>query len=130
MRKRSQAIAMVLSLGLGFLVATVTLPGQDPLKVAPNNTKLLLENDQVRVFEFRAKPGEREPEHSHPAHVVYVVKGGRAKFTMKDGASVEQEMQAGQAIWGDPTTHTVDILGTSDVHVIAIELKNRPATKQ
>lgn len=130
MRRQSQTIRMALCLCVGFLLATAALPGQDPLKVAPNNTKLLLENDQVRVFEFRAKPGEREPKHSHPAHVIYVVKGGKARFTMADGTSVEQELQAGQAVWGDPVTHTVDVIGTSDVHVIAVELKNQAAKKQ
>lgn len=130
MKKHTQIVRMALCLCAGFLLAVVALPGQDPLKVAPNNTKLLLENDRVRVFEFRAKPGEREPQHSHPAHVIYVVRGGKAKFTMPDGTSVEQELQAGQAVWGDPTTHTVDVIGTSDVHVIAVELKDQPAVKK
>ena len=129
MNRHSQTIRMVLCLSVGFLLATAALPGQDPLQVAHNNTKLLLENDRVRVFEFRAKPGEREPQHSHPAHVVYVVKGGKARFTMPDGSSVERDLQAGQAVWNDAVTHTVDVIGTSDVHVIAVELKS-PAAKK
>jgi quercetin dioxygenase-like cupin family protein len=87
------------------------LGAQDVFQVAPNNARLLLENERVRVFEFSAKPGFKEPQHSHPAHVVYVVKGGKVRFTAPDGSSQEVELQAGQAVWGDPTTHTVEFLG-------------------
>src|SRR5207248_2474521 len=49
---------------------------QDPLKASPQYYKILLENDRVRVLEYRLKPGEKEAMHSHPAGVVYVLSGG------------------------------------------------------
>jgi len=50
---------------------------QDPMTTSPQYYKVLLENDQVRVLEYRLKPGEKEPMHSHPAGVVYVLSGAR-----------------------------------------------------
>ena len=35
--------------------------GQDPVKITPQFYKVLLENDQVRVLEYRIKPGEKKP---------------------------------------------------------------------
>jgi hypothetical protein len=32
---------------------------QDPVKTSPQYYKVLLENDQVRVLEYRLKPGEK-----------------------------------------------------------------------
>ncbi|PYJ67167.1 MAG: hypothetical protein DME76_15800, partial [Verrucomicrobia bacterium] len=53
-----------------FLAIGVTASAQDPVKTSPQYYKVLLENDQVRVLEYRLKPGEKEPTHSHPAGVV------------------------------------------------------------
>lgn len=41
--------------------------GADPVKVAPANFKVRLNNASVRVLEFRAKPGAKFPMHMHPA---------------------------------------------------------------
>jgi len=58
---------------------------QDPVKLSPAMYKVLLDNDQVRVLEFRAKPGQSEPMHSHPAMTVYDISGGRIRLTTPDG---------------------------------------------
>ena len=42
-----------------------------PVTLSPNLYTVLLENDEVRVLEYHAKPGDREPMHCHPAGVVY-----------------------------------------------------------
>ena len=55
--------------------------GQDPVKTSPQFYKVLLENDEVRVLEYRLKPGQKEPIHSHPAGVVYVLSGAALKFS-------------------------------------------------
>lgn len=133
MNKRLAVALVCLGGFLGLLLFATSSPGQDPLKVAPKNIKLLLENDQVRVFQFHAKAGEKEPLHSHPAHVVYVVKGGKVKFIAPDGKPTDVDMKTGQAVWGDPTTHTVEIVGPGEVDVVVVELKGtaaKPAAKQ
>ena len=39
----------------------------DAVKASPNNFKLLLENEYVRVLEYSLKPGEKDAPHTHPA---------------------------------------------------------------
>jgi quercetin dioxygenase-like cupin family protein/ketosteroid isomerase-like protein len=109
-------------------VACTTAYGQDPVTTSPKYYKVLLENDQVRVLEYRLKPGEREPMHSHPAGVVYLLSGARVKFTYPDGKTEEKPAASGETIWREPTTHAVENVGAIETHAIAIDLKSaKPA---
>ena len=96
---------------------------QDPVKLSPNLYKVLLENDQVRVLEFRVKPGDKEPMHSHPAAVVYVFADGKAKATTPDGKSQIIESKAGQTIWSEPVTHAWEYLGPANGRALIVEMK-------
>jgi hypothetical protein len=49
---------------LAFAISSVGTRAQDPVKQSPQYYKVLLENDQVRVLEYRLKPGEKEPMHN------------------------------------------------------------------
>jgi len=104
-------------------VLYTTAHAEDPVKASPQYYKVLLENDQVRVLEYRLKAGEKEPMHSHPAGVVYVLSGAKLKFSYPDGKTEERGAAAGETIWRDPTTHAVENVGDTEAHAIAIDLK-------
>src|SRR6266481_1330718 len=104
-------------------VLWATAHAQDPVKASPQYYKVLLENDQVRVLDYRLKPGEKEPMHSHPAGVVYVLGGATLKFSYPDGRTEEKTAAAGETIWRNPVTHAVENTGNSEAHAIAIDLK-------
>ena len=97
---------------------------QDPVKTSPQYYKVLLENDQVRVLEYRLKAGEQEPMHSHPAGVVYVLSGARLKFSYPDGRTEERAAASGETLWREPTTHAVENIGDTEAHAIAVDLKS------
>ena len=122
----------VFRLTLGTLalccVGVPTARAQDPVQVAPNHFKVLLENDQVRVLDFQAKGGEKIPMHSHPAYLTYDISGsGTMKFTSPDGKTTESENKAGRTTWHQPATHASE--ATAEVHALLVELKTKPATK-
>ena len=98
------------------------MPG-DAVSVAPDLYKLLFENDRVRVLETRYGPGVKSEMHSHPDLVAVALTPAKAKFTLADGHTVDLEFQAGQPIFVDAQDHTVENTGTSDFHVILVELK-------
>ena len=109
---------------MSFLaVLCTTAHAQDPLKTSPQYYKVLLENDQVRVLEYRLKAGEKEPMHSHPAGVVYVLSGAKLKFSYPDGRTEERAATTEETIWHEPTTHAVENVGDTEAHAIAIDLK-------
>ena len=96
---------------------------QDPVKTSPQFYTVLLENEKVRVLEYHLKPGEKEPMHSHPAGVVYVLSGAKLKFTFPDGRTEERSAATGETIWREPVTHAVENVGETEAHAIAIDLK-------
>jgi quercetin dioxygenase-like cupin family protein len=96
---------------------------QDPVTTSPQFYKVLLENDQIRVLEYRLKPGEKEPMHSHPAGVVDVLSGATLKFSYPNGRMEEKKAATGEAIWRDPVTHAVENVGQTEAHAIAIDVK-------
>ncbi len=123
MKTLTHLAAGVLLATLALVVATKTAMAQDQVKVAPNNTKVLLENDRVRVLDVQTKPGEKLAMHSHPAYLVYSLSTSKAKFTSPDGKTTESELKAGAVNWREAETHAVENVGTTDSHVLVIELK-------
>src|SRR6266480_5235343 len=101
----------------------IAASAQDPVKMSPQYYKVLLENDQVRVLEYRLKPGEKEAMHSHPTGVVYVLSGAKLKFSFPDGRTEERAASTGETIWRDPVTHALENVGDTEAHAVAIDLK-------
>src|SRR5947199_7717717 len=104
-------------------VICVAVSAQDPVKTSPQYYKVLLENDQVRMLEYRLRPGEKEPMHSHPAGVVYVLSGATLTFSFPDGRTEDKAAATGETIWRNPVTHAVENTGKTEAHAIAIDLK-------
>jgi predicted ester cyclase/quercetin dioxygenase-like cupin family protein len=92
-------------------------------KVASNNHKVLLENDQVRVRDVWFKPGDKDGRHSHPDTMLYVIKGGKLKFTNPEGKIIIKEANDGQVLWLDSKTHSPENVGDTDLHLLMVEMK-------
>ncbi len=54
------------SIIIAMIVFLEPISAQDPVQVAPNNYKVVFENERVRVLSFHARPGEKWPLHVHP----------------------------------------------------------------
>ncbi|MGH8575229.1 MAG: antibiotic biosynthesis monooxygenase, partial [Gammaproteobacteria bacterium] len=118
------------TLGLGFAVSAClasTARGQDPLPIYPENYKVYLENDRVRVLDFRLKRGAKEESHAHPAHVVYVLTGFKIRFTLPDGRTVIRTTASGDVLFSEAITHASENIGDTDAHGILMELKTPAA---
>ena len=86
-------------------------------------TKLLLENDRVKVMEVRILPKEKMGMHTHPPYIVYTIKGAKLKFTFPNGSSREVETKNGEANFTNGITHAIENIGTTEMVSIDIELK-------
>jgi quercetin dioxygenase-like cupin family protein len=123
MKHLRQASLAVLFLAIVLVFAAGTAQAQDPVKVAPNNFKVLLDNAHVRVLEFHSKVGEKIPMHSHPAYTIYSFVAGKTKYTSPSGETSERDNQAGEAVWRDAETHASEFMGPGDAHSLLIEMK-------
>jgi hypothetical protein len=108
---------------VAFAISTRETTTQDPVKQSPQYYKVLLENDQVRVVEYRLKPGEKEPMHTHMTGVLYIFGDAKMKTTFPDGRTAESSGGAGEAHWRNPVTHALENIGTTEAHALAVDLK-------
>jgi quercetin dioxygenase-like cupin family protein len=99
-------------------------PEIDALKASPENFKLLLENDHVRVLEYSLKPGSKDRTHTHPPKSSYIVTGGKIKVYRENGESEIFDEEAGTASWMDKVgKHYVENIGATEIKIILTEVK-------
>lgn len=119
--------AVSLRLGLlAVLAGPAAAQAPDPVPLYPENYKVLVENDQVRVLDFTLRKGATEVPHRHPAHVLYVLQGFKVRFTLGDGSVRTRDVKAGEVLYSDAVVHSPVNIGETDAHGILIELKSTP----
>ena len=123
-----QSIHLVVGLVVGSIVtggvgAAPSPSVQDPVVVSPHLYKVLLDNDKVRVLEYRIKAGEKEARHSHPPGIVYALTDTKVRATLADGKTTETALPAGSVIWRESITHSIENISEHEVRGLAIELK-------
>ena len=92
-------------------------------------TKVLLNNDCVRVQYHDVAVGKTTPMHSHPNYVVYVLKDFKARIRLANGTQRISQHKAGEAYWNPPITHSVENIGKNDIHNLIVEIKPGPPCK-
>lgn len=101
----------------------------DGLLSSPNNFKLLLENDQVRVLQYTLLPGALDHWHTHPPRVGYVLSGAKIRVTEGDGGHEDYDNKAGEIYWGEfsPLHDTYNVSATPFVALL-VEVKSAPSS--
>ena len=101
----------------------------DALTASPDNFRLVLENDRVRVLEYSLLPGQRDHRHTHPRRVAHVIAGGTLRVHFPDGRHMDFEEKAGDTSWGDPAPlHDTEKIGTTPIRILLVEVKDGPAS--
>ena len=104
----------------------------DALVAAPEHHTLIFENDAVRMLDTRIKAGDRTPVHTHrwPAALYilrwssFVRRDARGEIVL-DSRTVGSLAKAPQGLWVQAMgPHSLENIGTSDLHVISIEIKH------
>jgi len=102
----------------------------DAVIAAPENHRILLENDRVRVLDVTIKPHEKEPLHGHRwPSVLRITQAGDFRDLDSQG-NVLFDSRTAPAIqypvtqWQEPQApHAVENLSDKPVHLIRVELK-------
>jgi beta-alanine degradation protein BauB len=108
---------------IGAGVLSTAAQASDPVHTDGDKYKVKFENEQVRVLEYRDKPGERTHEHTHPNFVLYTVSSFKRRISLPDGKSIIREFKGGEIMWSGAQTHIGENVGDTPTHVIIIELK-------
>ena len=122
------------TLSLAVLVAAALAAGQlarsqsqadplDPIRVAGDTHKLALDNKFVRVLDVRLPPGKIEPRHRHPHGMSVYFTDWDVKVTPDGGPPEVRHRKAGTFVWSEAIVHRVENVGTTEGHILRIELK-------
>ena len=133
---RRETLVWLAALGIGGCAEKSTpAHAQDPAKTEPRSYKVLLENNKVRVLEYRSsRLGTGvcgTGLHSHPDHVVVSLTPAKVKVTTEDGKIQINEIAEGEVFWDPATTHYAENYGGSKTRMVLIEIKDKdwkPAT--
>jgi len=98
-------------------------PSRDPVITDGDKYKVILENDRVRVLEYRDSPGQRTSPHHHPDYVLCALSTFKRKFVLADGREAVREVRAGEVVWGKADSHVGENVGSTDTYVMLVELK-------
>jgi quercetin dioxygenase-like cupin family protein len=94
----------------------------DPAATNPGLYTVVFENDEVRVLEYRDKPGDRTTPHAHPDSVMYALSAFRRRLR-SEGLERDVELAAGQVSWLPAQEHSGENIGVTDTHLLFVELK-------
>jgi hypothetical protein len=114
---RRQAVALLAAFGV-----TPEALAQDASTIDPRSYRVVLENDRVRVLEYRDVPGDRTTPHSHPDSVMVTLSDFDRKLVMGDQKR-EVSLVSGRATWLPAQTHMGENIGSTPTHTIFVELK-------
>ena len=96
----------------------------DPLIVCKDTQKLVFENQFVRVVEERVPAGVAQVKHQH-RHGVSVALSDytNEETSYPDHKTVRRSRKAGDAGWREASVHESRNVGTTEEHLMRIELK-------
>ena len=126
---RNLIVGLILGVVLG--VASSTLIAQrsadsypDAPTADPKHYTVSFENDVARFIRVRYGPGEKSPMHRHlPGCVVYLT-DQTMNFTVPDGSSEKETVDAGSLGCGDGNVHAAENLEDAAEFII-VEFKDR-----
>jgi hypothetical protein len=108
-------MAMALVAGASF--------AQDVVHLAPDQVKVVFENDRVRVLHFNEPGHAKLPMHSHPAYVAVGFTADDSQYTFPDGKTREERTKAGDVTYSKALTHASENLSDAPMDTVMVELK-------
>ncbi len=87
---------------------------------------VLVENENVKVFEVTFKPGAVADWHSHPQYTAYALTDLKMQVEIENTETTVAELEEGQAIWSPAVKHRTSNVGKKSFTLIVTEIKEVP----
>jgi len=124
--RRKTISSMLGGVVIGILGTTALTSYVSARTAEKNSSRIILENDLVRVKEAIFMPGDKHPGmHAHEyAHVGVPLDDGKLTFHYPDGKSETMEVKSGKAGFREANvTHEAINMGDKPLRVIEVEIK-------
>jgi quercetin dioxygenase-like cupin family protein len=103
----------------------------DALSAAPQNHRVLLENERVRVLQTHIPVGATTPVHTHRWPSIEYVQSGSHLVRRDGNGNVKLDsrvagapLRASEVTWAEPfPPHSAENVGEVEIRVLMIELK-------
>jgi beta-alanine degradation protein BauB len=105
-RTRRQVLAMLAAFGV-----TRQALAQDAAASDPRSFRVVLENDSVRVLEYRSGPGLGvcgQGMHYHPDRVTVSLTGAKIRLAGPDGKTSVRDIPTGHVFYSKAESHSVE----------------------
>jgi hypothetical protein len=89
--------------------------------------RVVMENERVRVLEYRDRPGDRTTLHGHPDSVMITMSAFRRRLTGA-GRTADVELEEGAVRWLDAQEHLGENIGETETRSFFVELKEPSPT--
>lgn len=128
-KTRREVLAMLAVLGV-----TRDSLAQDAVTSDPRSFRVVLENERVRVLEYKSGTGLSvcgQGMHYHPDRVTVSLTGAKLKVTNAEGGTAVREIPQGHVFFSPAETHATEKIGGSGTRTYIIELKGtgwKPST--
>ncbi len=128
-KTRREILALLAALGVGREALA-----QDAVTADPRSFRVVLENDRVRVLEYRSGPGLGvcgQGMHYHPDRVTISLTGAKVRITNADGRTVVRDIPPGHVFFAPAETHATENIGGAGARTYIVELKGegwKPST--
>lgn len=99
--------------------------GQDPIETDGKKYKVVFENERVRMLEYIDKPGDKTNLHQHPDSLVYALSPFKRRLILNGGKEIVVEKKEGEVYWVLAQQHIGENIGTTDTHVLIMELHEK-----
>jgi beta-alanine degradation protein BauB len=96
---------------------------RDPVVTDGDKYKVVLENERVRVLEYRDSPGQKTSPHYHSDYVLCAISDFKRRFVLSDGREAVRDVRQGDVVYGKAQSHIGENVGSTGTHVLIIELK-------
>ena len=100
---------------------------QDATTANPRSYRVVLENKDVRVIEYKSRPGLGvcgEGIHSHPAHLAIVLTAAKVKVT-QDNKTSYADIPPGEVMFFDAEVHSAENVGGAGTRIYLVEIKGK-----
>ena len=97
---------------------------QEVMEAWPGVTiKVLVENENVKVFRVTFAKGAVADWHEHPEYTAYAVTNAKIKAEEKGKEPAILDLKAGQAVWSPAVKHKTTNIGKKKLTLIVTEMK-------
>ena len=118
-------------LSISLMSMALQCKSQDWVKEAPSGKKILVDNDHMRMVEVTILPGGKEPIHTHPEYIEYIIEPAKLLVTYPGQKPVEWATIKGKAYSGKPEPpHSIENIDNKTFKCILIEMKDNPYKKE